>query len=124
MTPLPMGRAMADRLYLLRPGFLDNGEGPFFCGECALVEGMLSFFPEIREKVQVRYVEYARPRPDIVAELGPEHQSAPVLVLGDGSDHVPGTVQVKSAHGKRFIDEPNQICVYLAARHGAPRPHH
>lgn len=114
---------MADRLYLLKPGFMDGG-GPYFCGECALVEGMLGFFPELRGKVEVTYVDFERPRPAIVRELGEEHQGAPVLVLDKVQEAVPPGVKVHSANGKSFVDEPNQICLYLAARYATPAPHH
>jgi DUF3088 family protein len=113
-----------DRLYLLRPNFSDKGDGPFFCAECALVEGMLSFYPNLRTHVDVTYVDFVRPRPAIVKELGPEHQSAPVLVLGQKPAKLPGTVQVKQSNGKSFIDNEYEICNYLAAAHALGRPHH
>lgn len=113
-----------DRLYLLKPGFNDHGDGPFFCSECALVEGMLSFYPELRAKLDVTYVDFARPRPQIVAELGPDHQSAPVLVLAKVPAKVPGTVNLKQASGKTFLDNEHEICNYLAAAYGLGRPHH
>ena len=115
---------MKDRLYLLRPSFSDNGDGPFFCGECAVVEGMLSFFPDLRKQVDVSYIEYQRPRPEIVRELGPDHQSSPVLVLGPGATKVPPGVTVKRSNGQRFIDNEYEICNYLAAAHGVSRIHH
>lgn len=117
--------AMArDRLYLLKPNFADKGEGPFFCAECALVEGMLSFYPELRSKVDVTYVDFVRPRPAIVKELGPENQSSPVLVLGNTATKVPPTVNVKTANGKKFLDNEHEICNYLAATFLVGRPHH
>jgi len=113
-----------DRLYLLRPNFQDKGDGPFFCAECALVEGMLSFYPDLRRRVDVTYVDFVRPRPAIVKELGAEHQSAPVLVLANGATQVPATVNVKKSNGKSFIDNEHEICNYLAAVHTVGRPHH
>jgi DUF3088 family protein len=113
-----------DRLYLLRPNFTDKGDGPFFCSECAMVEGMLSFYPDLRKKVDVTYVDFVRPRPAIVRELGPEHQSSPVLVLGEKPAKVPATVTLKQSNGKTFIDDENQICNYLAATFATGRPHH
>ena len=113
-----------DRLYLLRPNFTDKGDGPFFCAECALVEGMLSFYPELRQKLDVTYVDFVRPRPQIVAELGPEHQSSPVLILGKVPANVPGTVELKQANGKTFINDEHGICNFLAATYKLGRPHH
>lgn len=115
---------MKDRLYLLRPNFTDKGDGPFFCSECALVEGMLSFYPQLRERIDVSYVDFVRPRPAIVGELGAEHQSAPVLVLASTPAKLPATVNVKRSNGKAFIDNEHEICNYLAAAHQLGRPHH
>jgi hypothetical protein len=115
---------LTDRLYLLRPGFMYGGQGPYCGNECALVEGMLSFFPELRSRLDVRYVEFQRPRPPIVAELGPDHQSAPVLVLDRVPAELPPTVEVRQANGRAFIDDEHAICDYLAFAYRKARPHH
>jgi hypothetical protein len=115
---------MKDRLYLLKPHFEDakQGAGHFFCAQCAVVEGMLSFYPHLRQAIDVHYVAYKRPRPQIVAELGEAHQSSPVLVLADASP-IPQGVDVQTSQGKRFIDHELMICNYLAARYKADAPH-
>ena len=41
---------MKDTLYLLRPGFFNAGVGPLYCGDSLPVEGLLSFFPQLRER--------------------------------------------------------------------------
>lgn len=111
---------MKDRLYLLTPGFQMVDGGPFFCADCALVEGMLSFIPQLRDRVDVHYVNYERPRPKIVAELGPDHQSSPTLVL---AGQPAADTQTKEANGKHFIDDAREICDYLARAHVVARPH-
>lgn len=113
-----------DRLYLLKPDFLEGGARQF-CSECAMVEGMLSFYPQLRQSLDVRYIGYARPRPDIVAELGPEHQSAPCLVVADPAKaaRLAPHVQLQSSNGKAFVADPFLVCEYLAATLGTGRPH-
>ena len=71
------GVGMKDQLYLLKPGFMDKGAGPFFCPGCALVEGLLSFYPDLRGKIEVHYIGFPRPRPEIVSILGADNQGAP-----------------------------------------------
>ncbi len=115
---------MKDRLYLLRPDFSDHGDGPFFCGECAVVEGMLGFYPELRKHIDVTYVDFKRPRPEIVRELGPEHQSAPVLVLADARAPLPASVHAQESNGRCFIANEFEICNYLAATFRTGRIHH
>jgi hypothetical protein len=114
---------MKDRLYLLKPGFMDKGTGPYFCPGCALVEGMLSFYPALREKIDVRYINFPRPRPALVAEIGPENQGAPKLVLGDDPQPAPAGVTVAEAQGRRFIGKDVEICLYLAKAYGVGEPH-
>lgn len=124
MSPRANPRPMRDRLYLLKPNFGDKGTGPFFCAECAVVEGMLSFYPQLRKELDVRYIAFERPRPELVHELGPDHQSSPTLVLADGpTANLPATVHVQTANGKRFIQNEYEICNYLAARHKLGAPH-
>ncbi|HJQ93349.1 MAG TPA: DUF3088 family protein [Candidatus Thermoplasmatota archaeon] len=113
-----------DRLYLLRPDFLDGGS-KFFCGECAMVEGMLSFYPQLRQAVDVKYIGFAKPRPEIVSELGPEHQSSPCLVVADPqrAAKLAPHVKLQSSNGLSFVDDPRLVCDYLASTLGTGRPH-
>ena len=55
-----------DILFLLAPGFFDN-ERREYCPECAEMWGLLSYFPAIKESVDISYQPIKRPRADIVA---------------------------------------------------------
>ena len=112
---------MKDRIYLLKPNFLDQGKA-YFCPGCAQVEGMLSFYPILREKIEVNYIEFPRPRHSLVAEIGEDNQGCPKLVLG-GEYDVPAGVTAAEAKGKRFISAPLEICRYLAGAYGVGKPH-
>lgn len=107
-----------DTLFLLKPDFHNGDKGPFYCPECALVEGMLSFYPKLRHKLDVHYVDFARPRAGIVALLGEEHQGCPVLVLAEGRRVLDPGVEVKEAQGRRFIGNESHIRRYLSATFG------
>ncbi|HUR25511.1 MAG TPA: DUF3088 family protein [Candidatus Thermoplasmatota archaeon] len=112
-----------DRLYLLKPDFAADGMRQF-CSECAMVEGMLSFYPHLRQSIDIRYIGFTKPRPEIVAEIGPEHQSSPCLVIGDPAraKNLPMGVKVQTSNGRSFVDDPLQVCEYLAQVHGTGRP--
>lgn len=110
---------MTDQLFLMKPGFHNAGLGPFYCGDSVSVEGMLGFFPALRDMLDVTYVEFPRPRQAIVDLIGEANQSVPVLVLGDDAS-VPSGVVVKDAEGRRFIDNERHIRQYLSARHALP----
>jgi hypothetical protein len=111
---------MKDQLYLLRPGFHNAGVGPLYCGDSLPVEGLLSFFPQLRTLIDVHYLEFPRPRAALVTALGEHNQGIPVLILSperkiDDADLVP-----KEANGKRFFADEKSIRRYLSAQHNLP----
>jgi hypothetical protein len=110
---------MKDRLFLLRPSFPDPaaGPGPFYCPDCMQVEGLLASFPQLREALDITYVDFARPRQLLVDLLGAGYQGCPVLVAAEGAD---GLQQV---NGHSVVMDAKPIAAYLAARHGVPLPH-
>jgi hypothetical protein len=114
---------MKDQLYLLKPDFSDNGAGPYFCPESALVEGMLSFYPALREKIEVYYIDFQKPRQVIVAVLGADNQGAPKLILGDNNRNIPPEVTINTANGRKFLSNDIEICRYLASIYGYGMPH-
>jgi hypothetical protein len=112
-----------DHLFLLTPLFPDAKLGPglYHCSECAQIEGLLSFFPFLRSRIDVSYVDFPRPRSAVVPLVGPENQGCPVLVLGAGST-APAGAKVGPS-GLAFVSGAVAISEYLAAGHGISRPH-
>ena len=122
--PTPERRTMPAAkpiLFLLRAGFPDAAHGPggFYCPECATVAGILYSYPQVAESLDVRLVDAPRPRPEVVALVGEEHQSCPVLVLPPGD--LPADVPV--AKGRAFVSGPGPIVDFLADRYGTARSH-
>jgi hypothetical protein len=111
-----------DRLFLLKPDFSAGGAGPFFCPDCAMVEGLLSYYPKLRHKLDVEYVDYQKPRAPLVALLGEANQGCPVLVVADGRRVLDAALPVAEAGGRRFVSGHAAIGQYLAAAYGIGRP--
>lgn len=111
---------MTDRLYLLNPGWHDEQGGPWFCPPGAVIEGVLAFYPGLRDQIAVTYLDHPRPRPAVIAAVGEEHQSCPVLVL-DGSFDWPDA-RHSAETGAAFLQD-QAILPYLAARYGIGLPH-
>ena len=109
-----------DILFLLAPGFADNDRREY-CPECAEMWGVLSYFPAIREALEIRYEPIAHPRPGLVELLGEGEWNSPTLVLADGSEPGP-FAEVQSANGRRFIDNARDIGKYFAHHYGTPFP--
>jgi hypothetical protein len=116
--------ATRDRLFVLRPGFVDprRGPGTFFCPYCANVMGFLGHFPQVKDTLDIVELEFPRPRAPLVELVGEAHQGTPLLVLGDEYE-VPAGIPVGAANGRRFIEKTLDIMSYLAATRGVPAPH-
>lgn len=113
---------MKDQLYLLRPGFMNAGLGPLYCSDSAPVEGVLSFFPQLRTLIDVHYLDFPRPRAALVAALGEEFQSVPALILAPGRKVGAQMPEPKSAQGKQFFNDEKSIRQYLSAQYALPMP--
>jgi hypothetical protein len=113
-----------DILFLLAPfSNVNAGPGKFYCPECATLEGVLSYFPELQKKVDVRRVAFQRPRDEIVHHLGADLQSAPVLVVGEESRTKISGVQVSPATKRAYVSGLRPIADYLADAYHIDRLH-
>ena len=107
-------------LFLLAPGFLDEGRREF-CPECAEMWGFLHYYPAIRDALDIRYQALAHPRAGIVALLGDGRWNCPTLVLSEDAPGADG-VDMKTANGRRFLGNSRDIARYFAQVHGTPYP--
>ena len=109
-----------DTLFLLAPGFSDNDRREY-CPECAEMWGLLSYFPAIKESVEINYQPIVRPRADIVALLGDKNQNCPTLILSGDSPRF-DNCGIMQKNGHRFINNARDIGKYYAQRFGTPYP--
>ncbi|WP_306253899.1 DUF3088 family protein [Parvularcula sp. IMCC14364] len=109
-----------DILFLLAPGFEDNGRREY-CPECAEIWGLLSYFPAILLSIEISYQPIGKPRTDMVKLLGDENQNCPTLLLV--RSHVEGEmIGVKIAGPHCFIDNARDIGRYFSHLYGTPLP--
>ena len=111
---------MKDQLYLLRPGFMNAGMGPLYCSDSAPVEGVLSFFPQLRELVDIHYLEFPRPRAALVQALGCSNQSLPVLILAANRQLKDQELEPRQANGNSFFTDEKSIRHYLSTQYDLP----
>jgi len=109
-----------DTLFLLPPGFAANGRREF-CPECAEIWGVLSWYPALKETVNIVYVGIEHPRPALTALLGDGRHNAPTLVLHADSERAPG-VTYAEANGHTYLPSARLIARHFAALHGTPVP--
>lgn len=111
---------MKDILFLLPPGFEDNNRREF-CPECAELWGVLSYYPAIKEALDIVYVDLAHPRGPICQLLGEGQWNAPTLVLASSEAH-DANVAAKSSNGRAYLGSAREIAKYFSQRFGAAMP--
>ncbi|MGY4408030.1 DUF3088 domain-containing protein [Bradyrhizobium sp. USDA 3315] len=111
-----------DQLFLLKRPFADPAfpGQQFYCWQCSLLEGVLTAFPGRAARLDVRRIDWAKPRTALIEKLGPDHQSAPVLIF---EKERPAPESAKYANGLAYVDDPFLVLHLLAVRHGFPAPH-
>ncbi|MDZ7629557.1 MAG: DUF3088 family protein [Parvularculaceae bacterium] len=109
-----------DILFLLPPGFIDNGRREF-CPECAEIWGFLHYFPAIKECLEISHEEIAHPRGGLVALLGEGRWNCPTLVLAPDAPHQDFS-GLNRANGRAYLDSARAIARYYARRFGTPVP--
>lgn len=112
-----------DVLILIQPGFPDlklSEDKLYYCPHCNVLEGLLASFPDLKDRIDVLRVPFARPRPTVIERIGEENQSLPVLIFAD-----PATApeDAREFRGKRFVSDAKRIAELLAERHGAAYSH-
>ncbi|BBF85681.1 hypothetical protein DLM_2065 [Aquitalea magnusonii] len=108
-----------DTLFLLEPGFTrpdHPADQRFVCPHSNLLEGLLAVQPALAERIEIRRLPFPRPRQPVIALLGEENQSLPVLILDPAS---PLPADAKQHAGRHFLQDARQIAAYLAQQHGA-----
>lgn len=112
-----------DTLFLLNADFFDGEKGPYFCPGCAQMIGLLEIYPKLKERIDIRYADFPRPRPELIDLLGAENQSCPVLILNTPPADPPANLKVQNANGRFFVEGANEIAEYLAHACGTGIPH-
>lgn len=82
------------------------------------------YYPKLKAQLDVRVVDFERPRAEVVALLGEENQCCPSLILADPSKAVALNLPVKEAGELCFMDDEKAIGLYLSQVYGVSRPAH
>lgn len=116
-----------DILFLLKPNFSDkdrdNGDKHYYCPDCAFIEGVLSYYPKLREQIDIRYINFPKPRKEIVELVGGEHQGCPNLILNSTNHKYVDTNQFKSFGDKLYTSDPRLIVNYLSDKYDIAEAH-
>ena len=115
----------SDQLFLLPAGFADlaHGPGTYHCIDCARIEGLLSYFPHLREQLTVAYVDFPRPREQLIALLGEPHQNCPTLVVHNATGTHAHLLQRSPITGQSYCTGAHDISAYLHAEYTVSAAH-
>ena len=117
-----------DILFLLKPGFTDSArdqEGKrYYSPSCAYLEGVLACCPELREKLDIRYIAYPRPRREIVELVGDANQGCPNLVLDPANHRFVDASRFHRVGDRLHANDTRVIVEYLAERYGVLVAHY
>ena len=109
---------MKDILFLLSAPFPDTGRD-WYCNDCATLEGALLANPHWPAAIDVRRVAFPRPRAEVIALVGEEWQSLPMLVMN--AEGAPEDATVVGNHA--VITDVRAIGRAITSRHGGAGPH-
>jgi hypothetical protein len=109
------------KLFLLKAGFTDrnkdNNNNRYYCPNCAELEGVLTYYPELREKIEIHRVDFERPRKTIIEIIGEENQSCPVLIIDKYEANDTDTSYFTSYGNQLFVNSTDLICRFLAEKY-------
>ena len=116
-----------DILFLLQPNFTDSLRDQagklYYCPDCALIEGVLSYYPEFRKKLDIRYIQYPKPRREIVELVGDAFQGCPNLILDPANHHKVDRSLYHQYGTHLYTTDPKLVLAYFSDCLGIPVAH-
>lgn len=118
---------MKSKLFLLNPNFkdnkTDNEEKVYFCPHCAMIEGVLQYYPQLKKLIEIYYVDFKKPRQAIVDLIGEENQSCPVLIVDFENKSNEETSYFNRYENKLFVNSTELITKYFSEKFGTGNLH-
>jgi len=116
------------KLFLLKPNFSDiklNESEVYYCPHCAMIEGILKYYPFLEEMIEINYLDFQRPRQKIINIIGKENQGCPVLII-HRKDVEKGETEMSDfrMYGEFYFSNSTKIIAnYLANKYKTGIPH-
>ena len=116
-----------EKLFLLKPDFIDvkiDNEGKlYYCPQCAMIAGIIKYYPQLETVLEINYVDFKRPREIIIDLIGEENQSCPVLIIKNSQEQNDDISYFHSYGDKLFVNSTDSIIKYLSEKYGIGIPH-
>ena len=88
-----------------------------------MIEGVIKYYPQLEERIEIHHVDFKRPRPAVIEIIGEENQSCPVLIIDNEQENYTDTSYFEKHGDKLFVNSPDLIMKYLAERFGIGMAH-
>jgi len=90
-----------------------------------MIEGVLKYYPKLKEKVQITYVDFETPRTEIVKLVGENYQGCPVLIIhkNDIEKEDLEMIEFKTSNDYYFLYKNTTIAQYFARKYEVGFPH-
>lgn len=115
------------KLFLLKPDFLDSKldeNAKFYCPSCAQVLGIIAYYPELKEKLDIKFIDFKRPRKEIVDLVGDENQGCPNLIFSKAEMAGMDDTSYFNVYGDYFFqNNASLIAEFLAEHYDIGVPH-
>ena len=115
------------QLFLLNPDFTDqkadNKGKLYYCPDCAIIEGILSYYPELKKELDIVYVDFETPRTAIVALIGEENQGSPVVIISKEETHNVDVSYFTAYGDVLFINSTSLIAKFLSEKYNVGLMH-
>jgi glutaredoxin len=109
------------KLFLLKPDFIDkniDNRTKFYCPHCAMINGVINYYPKLKEEIEIIYVDFERPRNQLIELVGEENQSCPNLVINKNEIDGKTDVSYFNSYGEYlFVDDEFLISRYLSEKY-------
>lgn len=115
------------KLFLLKPDFIDKSiddHTKFYCPHCAMINGVINYYSKVKEEIEIIYVDFERPRNQLIELVGEENQGCPNLVINKSEIDNNIDVSYFSSWGENlFVNDEFLIAKYLSAKYNIGVPH-
>lgn len=107
------------KLFLLAEDYSDkkiDDNQFYYCPHCLMIEGVLQFYPQLEEMLEIIYVDFQRPRKEIIQLVGEENQACPNIIIHKNETSKMDMGDFKEIGEYYFSSSINLITEYLTKR--------
>ena len=116
-----------EKLFLLKPNFqdikVDGTTQKYYCPHNAMIEGLLKYYPELKHKLEIIYIDFPRPRKHLVELIGEDQQGSPCSVISKENSDSINTSYFNIYNDYLFVNKKELIARYLADKYHIGKLH-